>query len=57
MIINDESDVIVVRQVVRDAAVKLNFSLTDVTRIVTAASELARNIFCIPAREQCSGAL
>lgn len=43
--IDNESDIIVVRKTVRDAAVKLNFSLTDVTRIVTAASELARNVF------------
>ncbi|HWP96591.1 MAG TPA: anti-sigma regulatory factor [Syntrophomonadaceae bacterium] len=44
MIINDESDVIVVRKVIRDISVRLDFSLTDITRIVTAASELARNI-------------
>lgn len=43
--IDNESDIIVVRKIVRDAAAKLNFSLTDVTRIVTAASELARNIY------------
>ena len=43
--INNESDVIVVRKAVREAASQLNFSLTDVTRIVTAASELARNVF------------
>ena len=43
--IDNESDIIVVRKTVREAAVKLNFGLTDVTRIVTAASELARNIF------------
>ena len=29
----------------REAAVQLSFSLTDVTRIVTCASELARNVF------------
>ncbi|MEN6349397.1 MAG: anti-sigma regulatory factor [Syntrophomonas sp.] len=43
--IQNESDVIMVRKKIRDAAVSLNFSLTDVTRIVTAASELGRNIF------------
>ena len=30
---------------VRDAATQMAFGLTDVTRIVTAASELARNVF------------
>ncbi|MEN6349420.1 MAG: anti-sigma regulatory factor [Syntrophomonas sp.] len=43
--ISDETDVIVVRKIIRDAAVMLKFGLTDVTRIVTAASELGRNIF------------
>ncbi len=43
--IDNESAVIVVRKTVREAAVKLSFSLTDVTRIVTCASELARNVF------------
>jgi serine/threonine-protein kinase RsbT len=32
-----------VRQIVREWAVRLNFSLVDQTKIVTAASELARN--------------
>jgi serine/threonine-protein kinase RsbT len=36
-------DVVVVRQLVRALAVKLGFSLVDQTKIVTAASELARN--------------
>ena len=40
-----ETDIILVRKTVREAAVKLNFSLTEVTRIVTCASELARNVF------------
>jgi len=39
------SDIIVVRKTVREETTRLNFSLTDVTRIVTAASELARNVF------------
>ncbi|TEB04992.1 Serine/threonine-protein kinase RsbT [Pelotomaculum schinkii] len=43
--IDKEIDIIVVRKTVRDAAAKLNFGITDVTRIVTAASELARNVF------------
>ncbi len=33
------------RKVVRDAATVLGFGITDVTRIVTAASELTRNIY------------
>lgn len=38
-----EDDIVKVRQAVRTAAEGLGFGLTDVTRIVTAASELARN--------------
>jgi serine/threonine-protein kinase RsbT len=36
-------DVVRVRQRVRDVAVRLGFSLVDQTKLVTAASELARN--------------
>lgn len=36
---------ITARRIVRDAATRLDFGPTDVTRIVTAASELARNIY------------
>jgi serine/threonine-protein kinase RsbT len=43
--IASESDIVAVRKVVRDAAGRLGFGVTDVTRIVTAASELARNVF------------
>ena len=38
-----EADVVQVRQVVRKWAAELGFSLVDLTKIVTAASELARN--------------
>ncbi|WP_374216122.1 ATP-binding protein [Frankia sp. R82] len=38
-----ESDVVRVRQVVRSAAVAARLSLVDQTKMVTAASELARN--------------
>lgn len=38
-----ESDVVVVRRLVRETAAKLGFSLVDQTKVVTAASELARN--------------
>jgi serine/threonine-protein kinase RsbT len=36
-------DVVAVRQMVRQRAVELGFNLVDQTKIVTAASELARN--------------
>jgi serine/threonine-protein kinase RsbT len=36
-------DVVAVRQAVREWAVSIGFSLVDQTKIVTAASELARN--------------
>ncbi len=42
--IHVEGDVVVARRAVRDAANRLGFGITDTTRIVTAASELARNI-------------
>ncbi len=40
-----ETDIVAVRKSVREAATKLGFGITDVTRIITAASELARNAF------------
>lgn len=45
MPIASESDIVTVRNVIRKAATEAGFGLTDVTRIVTAASELARNVF------------
>lgn len=36
-------DIVLVRQLVRAHAIRLGFSLVDQTKIVTAASELARN--------------
>jgi serine/threonine-protein kinase RsbT len=41
--VQTEEDVVRVRQVVRSCSVQLRFSLVDQTKIVTAASELARN--------------
>ncbi|MEV6865127.1 anti-sigma regulatory factor [Streptosporangium subroseum] len=41
--VNSNSDVVMVRQHVRTAAVKVGLSLVDQTKVVTAASELARN--------------
>ena len=43
--IESESDIVTARKIVRDAATALGFGITDVTRIVTAASELTRNIY------------
>ena len=42
--IESGEDVVVVRQKVRDWAIQAGFSLVDQTKIVTAASELARNV-------------
>ena len=41
--IRSSEDVVGVRQAVRQRAVELGFNLVDQTKIVTAASELARN--------------
>lgn len=45
LVISGEYDIVQARKAVRQAAVEAGFGLTDVTRIVTAASELSRNIF------------
>jgi serine/threonine-protein kinase RsbT len=42
--IRASDDVVKVRRIVRDWAVALGFSLVDQTKVVTAASELARNV-------------
>jgi serine/threonine-protein kinase RsbT len=42
--IKTEADVVRVRQAVRKWAAELSFSLVDQTKVVTAASELARNV-------------
>lgn len=41
--IRSEPDVVAVRQVARQWAVEMKFSIVDQTKLVTAASELARN--------------
>lgn len=41
--IQTSADVVIVRQAVRQIAIERGFSLVDQTKIVTAASELARN--------------
>jgi serine/threonine-protein kinase RsbT len=43
--IKAETDIVNARMIVRDVAGAMGFGVTDVTRVVTAASELARNIF------------
>jgi serine/threonine-protein kinase RsbT len=40
-----EADIVSVRKSVREAATRLGFGITDIARITTAASELARNVF------------
>jgi serine/threonine-protein kinase RsbT len=42
--IRADEDVVATRQVVRELAVLVGFSLVDQTKVVTAASELARNV-------------
>lgn len=41
--IRTQSDIVIARKAVREKAVQLGFGITDQTKIVTAASELARN--------------
>ena len=41
--INSSGDIVKVRQIVREWAISLGFSLVEQTKMVTAASELARN--------------
>jgi serine/threonine-protein kinase RsbT len=43
--LKSSNDVVLARQKVRQWAVELRFSLVDQTKLVTAASELARNAF------------
>jgi serine/threonine-protein kinase RsbT len=40
-----EADIAVARRAVRDIAAKIGFGVTETTRIITAASELGRNVF------------
>jgi serine/threonine-protein kinase RsbT len=41
--LNSSEHIVIVRQAVRHRAIEMGFSLVDQTKIVTAASELARN--------------
>jgi serine/threonine-protein kinase RsbT len=42
--IQAEADIAVARRAVRDVAMKIGFGATEIARIVTAASELGRNV-------------
>jgi serine/threonine-protein kinase RsbT len=42
--VNHSTDIVLVRQRVREWAIELGFSLVDQTKMVTAASEMARNM-------------
>lgn len=44
LVIHSEDDIIVARQLGREIASRLDFSLSDLTLIATAISEIARNI-------------
>lgn len=43
--IGSEGDIVTCRKIVRNVAMSSGFGMTDVTRIVTAVSELARNVY------------
>jgi serine/threonine-protein kinase RsbT len=43
--IRTESDIVAVRKAIRNAAQAIGFTATDSTRIVTAVSELCRNVY------------
>jgi serine/threonine-protein kinase RsbT len=43
--VNEEGDIVMARRLVREFALQRGFGSTDITRIVTAASELIRNIY------------
>jgi serine/threonine-protein kinase RsbT len=45
VLIEMELDLITARKTARDVSAQVGFGLTDITRIVTAVSELARNIY------------
>jgi serine/threonine-protein kinase RsbT len=45
MPIRSQEDVVIVRQAVRKSAIEAGMTLVDQTKVVTAASELARNAF------------
>lgn len=46
VLVDSEASIVTVRRAIREVVTALGFGITDVTRVVTAASELARNIYC-----------
>lgn len=44
MVVREEADLAMVRHLVRERATELGFGLLDVTKLLTAASELGRNM-------------
>ena len=44
LIIQNETDIIKARKIARELAKEIGFGVTDITRIITAVSELARNV-------------
>jgi serine/threonine-protein kinase RsbT len=45
LLITSEGDMVTCRKVIRTLATSVGFGMTDVTRIITSVSELARNIY------------
>ena len=43
--IRSEGDIVTCRKLIRNATTTAGFGMTDITRIVTAVSELARNVY------------
>lgn len=43
--ISSETDIVTARTTVREVVTDVGFGMTDITRIVTAVSELARNVY------------
>lgn len=43
--VTSESDIVAVRRQIREVAREIGFGITDITRIVTAGSELTRNMY------------
>ena len=44
-LLKSEVDIIHIRKILRDLCQSLGFGITDITRVVTAVSELSRNIY------------
>jgi serine/threonine-protein kinase RsbT len=53
MPVRSDEDVVRLRKLVREQLISLGFSLVDQTKMVTAASELARNTHVMAAVAKC----